>query len=246
MIGEGHSMENISNNEAKQDQNSNASDEIRRASNREQDKEQNKEQNKEPNREQNKRILNAALDVVNKNTISGTRMHLIAEQAKMVQSNVHYYYKTKEELMLALQDYIFEECYDIRRKEKKHSKDNLDSQLDVFINQKKRLIVNKRKYDFAEIDFWVQSKTNEDAHVKFAASYDKWRNEIREILDTYCPDLDEKSKQILPFTLVSLLQGATIQYFINKTNFDIDGYFEMCKQMMLNQINMLLADKCIE
>jgi hypothetical protein len=148
--------------------------------------------------------------------------------------------------MLALQDYIFEECYDIRRKEKKHSKDNLDSQLDVFINQKKRLIVNKRKYDFAEIDFWVQSKTNEDAHVKFAASYDKWRNEIREILETYCPDLDEKSKQILPFTLVSLLQGATIQYFINKTNFDIDGYFEMCKQMMLNQINMLLADKCIE
>jgi len=192
-------------------------------------------------KEQNKRILNAALDVVNRETISGTRMHLIADQARMVQSNVHYYYNTKSELMLALQDYIFEECYDIRRKEKKHSKDNLESQLDVFINQKKRLILNKHKYDFAEIDFWVQSKINEEVHQNFADSYDKWRREIRAILDQYCSNLDDKSKEVLPYTLVSLMEGATIQYFINKHNFDIDSYFDLCKQMMLNQINALLS-----
>lgn len=190
-------------------------------------------------KEQNKRILNAALDVINKETISGTRMHLIADQAKMVQSNVHYYYKTKSELMLALQDYIFEECYDIRRKEKKHSKDNLESQLSVFINQKKRLILNKHKYDFAEIDFWVQSKTNPEVHEKFAESYQKWRQEIRDMLDRYCTNLEEKSKEILPYTLVSLMEGATIQYFINKNDFDIDSYFDQCNQMFLNQIYAL-------
>ncbi len=188
---------------------------------------------------QNKRIMNAALDVVNKQTISGTRMHLIADKAKMVQSNVHYYYKTKNELMLALQDYIFEECYDARRKEKKHSKDNLDSQLDVFINQKKRLIMTKHKYDFAEIDFWVQSKINDEVHDKFNQSYTKWKREIREILDHYCPWLDERSRELLPFTLISLMQGATIQYRINKDEFDVDGYFDLCKQLMLNQINSL-------
>ncbi len=183
-----------------------------------------------------KRVLNAALDVVNKDTISGTRMHLIAEQAGMVQSNVHYYYKTKNDLMLALQEYIFEECYEIRRIEKNSSKDNLESQLDVFINQKKKLILEKNKYDFAEIDFWVQSKSNQDIHFNFVESYEKWREEIRIILKTYCPSLDDKSLEILPYTLVSLLQGATIQYFISDTNFDIDNYFETCKHMMLNQI----------
>lgn len=194
------------------------------------------ELNTEASKEQNRRILNAALDVVNKQTITGTRMHLIADQAQMVQSNVHYYYKTKGELMLALQEYIFEECYDIRKKEKKHSKDNLESQLDVFINQKKRLILNKHKYDFAEIDFWVQSKINEEVHQKFAESYTKWRWEIGEILDKYCPNLNEKNRQILPFALISLLEGATIQYLISKNDFDIEGYFDLCKQMMLNQI----------
>ncbi len=191
----------------------------------------------EMNIEQNKRILNAALDVVNKKNISGTRMHLIANQAKMVQSNVYYYYKTKEELMMALQEYIWEECYDIRRIEKKHSKDNLESQLDVFFNQKKRLILNKHKYDFAEIEFWVHSKTNDKIHMQFIKNYENWRTEIREILKKYCPDLDEVNKQIIPYTLISLLQGATIQYFIDKNNFDIDNYFKLSKQMILNQIN---------
>ncbi|MGF7142218.1 AcrR family transcriptional regulator [Anaerotaenia torta] len=195
--------------------------------------------NSEMGNVQNKRIMNAALDVVNKQTIAGTRMHLIAEKAKMVQSNVHYYYKTKNELMLALQDYIFEECYAARRKEKKHSKDNLSSQLDVFINQKKRLIMTKHKYDFAEVDFWVQSKIHSEIHEKFNQSYTKWKVEIREVLDRYCPWMDAKSRELLPFTFISLMEGATIQYLINKDEFDVEGYFDMCKQLMLNQIESL-------
>ena len=65
--------------------------------------------------ETEERILNAALKVVNDVTISGTRMHLIAEKADMVQSNVHYYYKTKQELLKGLQEWILEECYDMQQ-----------------------------------------------------------------------------------------------------------------------------------
>lgn len=188
------------------------------------------------NKEPMKRILSAALDVVNKETISGTRMHLIAENAQMVQSNVHYYYKTKNDLLLALQKHIFEECYEIREEEKSMSQDNLESQLDIFINQKRKLILEKKQYDFAEMDFWVQCKINEDVHENFVNNYDTWRKEIRDILRKYCPDLDKKSIELLPFLMISVLEGATIQYFINKTNFDLDEYFDFSKQMMLNHI----------
>lgn len=60
--------------------------------------------------EAEERILNAALKVVNEATISGTRMHLIAEKADMVQSKVHYYYKTKQALLEGLQE-RFQESY---------------------------------------------------------------------------------------------------------------------------------------
>ena len=92
------------------------------------------------------------------------------------------------------------------------------------------------KFDFAEIDFWVQGKINNDIHKNFENNYSNWRAEIREILEEYCPKLSEKSKEYLPYALVSILEGATIQYFISKKDFNIDGYFDYCKEMMLGQI----------
>ena len=47
-------------------------------------------------------ILDAALEVVSENTISGTRMHLIAEKAGVAQSNLHYHFNTKKDLMLEM------------------------------------------------------------------------------------------------------------------------------------------------
>ena len=63
-------------------------------------------------REENteERILDAAFDVVYEKTISGTRMALIAERAGMFQSNIHYYFKSKHELMLAVQKKVFDRC----------------------------------------------------------------------------------------------------------------------------------------
>jgi len=183
------------------------------------------------------RILDAALNVVNKNTISGTRMHLIADEADMVQSNIHYYYKTKDELMLALQNYILEECYTFRKIHKKSSKDDLESQLDVYINQKKKLILDKNNYDFAEIDFWVQGKINEEIRLRFQHSYEEWRREIREILDKYCKDMNEATRRQLPYIVVSMLEGATIQYGISREGFDVEEYFGSVKRMVLNEVN---------
>ena len=65
------------------------------------------------------RILEAALYTVESHTISGTRMHLIAEEAQMVQSNVHYYYRTKEALLLALNKKVLDTCYNIRKEDVK-------------------------------------------------------------------------------------------------------------------------------
>ena len=57
-------------------------------------------------RETEEKILAAAFKVADRYALSGTRMHLIAEEAKLVQSNLHYYFKTKQDLLLALLQYI--------------------------------------------------------------------------------------------------------------------------------------------
>lgn len=182
------------------------------------------------------RILNAALKVINEETISGTRMHLIADKADVVQSNVHYYYETKQDLLLALQEKVLTECYEIRRQDKKKSRDTLEGQLHIFFQQKKHLILKKTEYDFAEMDFLIQGKMNEKIHQRFVESYEQWRDDIREVIIRYCPGIDEQTKETLPFVIVSMLQGASLQALVDQKMFDVEECFAKCEELLLHYL----------
>ena len=156
--------------------------------------------------ETEERILNAALKVVNDVTISGTRMHLIAEKADMVQSNVHYYYKTKQELLKGLQEWILEECYDMQQVSKK-------------------------------------SRIDADIRARFQEAYAVWRDNIREIIIRFCPNMDETDKELIPYMAVSLLEGASIQVLVDGKGFDADSYFAYAEDMVLQQIRIAMEKK---
>lgn len=182
------------------------------------------------------KIITATLKVVKKHTISGTRMHLIAEETGMLQSNLHYYYKSKDELMLALQEHVLSKCRDLREKNGKKSQETLEAQLDVFIQQKRTFILKMPEYDYAELDFWNQGRVNPKMKQNFMESFKGWRDEIGEMLDKFVPHLSEKARTYLPYQMVSYLEGATIQYLIDEKSFDLDAYLDFGKQMILNTI----------
>lgn len=182
------------------------------------------------------RILNAALKVVNTETISGTRMHLIARKADVVQSNVHYYYKTKQDLLLALQEKVLKQCYDIREEDRRRSQDTLESQLHVFFQQKKHLLTRRKDYDFAEMDFLIQGKMDEKIHERFVESYEQWRDDIREVLIRYCSGMDEQTKETLPYVIVAMMQGASLQALVEKKEFDAETFFAKCEEMLLHYL----------
>lgn len=175
------------------------------------------------------KILEAALDVVQERTISGTRMHHIAEKADVVQSNVHYYFKTKKDLLKALQEKVLQHCIDIREKDRERIGDTFDEQMNVFMNQKKYFITKDKRYDYAELDFWMQGQIEEDIKEDFQKSFHNWRKEIRDVLSRYFPNLSGEKLNYFPYLIVSMLEGASIQYLIDPDAFDLDKYFEYCK-----------------
>lgn len=183
------------------------------------------------------RILSAALAVVKEHTISGTRMHLIAEKAGMVQSNLHYYFKSKRDIMYALQKKVLEKCLELRERYRNNMEsDTLENELDVFIAQKKDFIIKYREYDYAEMDFWVQGRIDEETRLRFAESFSGWRTEIKMMLEKYAHNLSDESKKYLPYMIVSFLEGATIQYLIDENLFNLDNYFEFGKKIILKSI----------
>lgn len=182
------------------------------------------------------KVLDAALKIVKDKTISGTRMHLIAEEANMVQSNVHYYFKTKNDLMMALQRKVLNRCIELRKRLDIDCEDTLDSHLDTFFKQKLDFILEEKEYDYAEIDFWIQGRINETMRKEFCKSFDCWRDEIGVLLDRYVPNLSKAKRSYIPYMLVSMLEGASLQYLIDEDSFDIYGYFDFCKQQVLKAI----------
>lgn len=182
------------------------------------------------------KIIQATLDVIEQRSISDTRMRYIAEKANVFQSNLHYYYKSKKELLLAAQKKVADRCIELRAQEKRSASDNFESQLEVFIRQKLIFIKEEPKYDYAEIDFWVQSRFDEDFRAEFKRSFFGWRQDLKTLMDTYAPQLTESKKNLLASVIISLLEGASIQYLADADAFSVDEYFDYCKGLIMREI----------
>lgn len=184
-----------------------------------------------------KKILDAAIEVVAREKISGTRMHMIAKEANMSQANLHYYFPTKNDIMIALLDNIQEQF----SKDRKNFIDLKDKtvveNIRGFFNQKKNDILHNKKLDCAQLDYWVQGTVNEEIRVKFQNTFDIWRSSISEVLNKgeFKDNVDEKHKDMLPFIIVSLMLGASMQYLIDEGKFELEEYFDLAEKIIFSQ-----------
>ncbi|HOE56210.1 MAG TPA: TetR/AcrR family transcriptional regulator [Bacillota bacterium] len=182
------------------------------------------------------KILDATFEIVAQNKISGTRMHLIAKEAGMLQSNVHYYYPTKNDLMIALLDRIQE-----RFTQKRVSSVDLDEKsfvenLQGLFYEKKDDILNHKKIDYVQFDYWVQGTANPEIREKFKKSFDIWTENITEVLKQE-PSFEENKSvhyAMLPYLIVSIMMGASMQYLMDEEKFDLNDYFTAAEKMILD------------
>ena len=184
---------------------------------------------------QEQRILDAALRVMAKYSISGTRMHLIAEEAGMAASNLHYHFKTKHDLLLALlaeiQDRFDQERSGLMLQET-HS---LRERLAGFFEQKKALILEQPRYDKVQFDFWLLGQSDETVKQDFRRSFDHWRGHLVESMLEFYPQMEEEYAKDLSYTLISLMMGASMQY-LNGDGVSLDRYFSQCLDMVIGKI----------
>lgn len=187
-----------------------------------------------------KRILDAAMQVVSREKISGTRLHMIAKEANMSQANLHYHFATKNDIMIALLDDIQEKFSSDRKNYIDLENKTVAENIRGFFEQKKHDIIENKKLEYTQLDYWVQGTVNEEIKVKFQNTFDIWRKGIKDVLDKeeFKEGMDAKYREILPFISVSLMLGASLQYLIDEGKFDLDEYFNIAEKIVL--------DKCLK
>ncbi|MDR3767169.1 MAG: TetR/AcrR family transcriptional regulator [Butyricicoccus sp.] len=188
-----------------------------------------------PEESTEERILDAAFDVLQEKTLSGVRMALVAEKAGLFQSNIHYYYKSKHELLLAVQKKVLQHCIELRRA-LGGAEGTLENQLEAFWGQKKHFILEQPKYDYAEIEFWAQARVDEAVRDEIRASFSNWRQEIETMLGTFAAHLPDDKRHLLAAIMVSMMEGASLQYLAEPAAFDLDAYFDYCTELVLREV----------
>ena len=179
-----------------------------------------------------KKILDATLEVIAKEKISGTRMHLIAKEAAMTQSNLHYYFPTKNDLLIALLGDIQEWFSKNRQQVVDLDRKTFQGNLHAFFAEKKDVILNHKKLDYVQFDYWVQGTVNPQVRESFRQTFDIWRNDISAVFAR--GGFSGEQVQMIPFLMVSLMMGASMQYLIDEGQFDLDQYFDAAEKIIVN------------
>ena len=181
------------------------------------------------------KILDATLEVIAREKISGTRMHLIAKEAGMIQSNLHYYYPTKNDLLIALLDDLQDKFSTNRRKVVNLEEQSFLENFQAILAEKKADILQNQKLDYVQFDYWVQGTVNPEIRATLQKTFDIWRNDIAKVFAQGRLESEQARKVLpmLPYLMVSLMMGASMQYLIAEGQFDLDAYFDIAGQAIL-------------
>ena len=170
------------------------------------------------------RIINAAFKVVDTFSVSGTRMHLIAEEAGFSSAALHYHFKTKDELMQALLDYIHD-VYGVTRKNKlSHSPKNLEGQMSAFLTQNENYTIREPEYFRVQMDFWGMCHSNNAIHDSIRNSYNNWYEDILSMLNCYVPEANTDDLAFVARSLVALMIGFSVMYLADERSFDLKEF----------------------
>lgn len=176
------------------------------------------------------RILEATMDVIAQKTISGTSMRQIAERAGIAQSNVHYYFTSKDELLLAVQKSLLNK-FVMQREEQWEENSDLDSKIEGIFLQKEQVLTQTPNYEYVQQDFWLRAHIDESTKANVKRNYSMWRSDVERVLKTHT-SLDEEQRKRLALITISLLDGIMLQYLVDE-EIDLNAYMEECKQLIL-------------
>lgn len=178
-------------------------------------------------------ILDAAFESIAERSLESTRMRHIAEIAGVSHPSLHYYFDTKEKLIVALLDRLLAEFKNGREEQLTAATGPL-SKLRILQEQQKRIIAEKSDTLEVYYDYWVQATKQSSVRQKVNEMYAGWRSEIRQIVaeGVKLGIFRVERSAIFPEMLIALFQGAALQSILDPDGFDLEKYFEEVDQFI--------------
>ena len=181
------------------------------------------------------RILEAAFNVIVEKQTTRMSLRQIAKQAGLHYGNLHYYFKSKDELFIALLDYLLLPIIDERKKMMLDESIDPVKKMETLFRRNKELISRKDELRVI-LDFLLQSNENNSVREKLKNLYQDWRSDIDTIIRQGINRGDYSAQKIIlfPLLIISLFDGVTTQYILDDKSVDLDEYFSYIEMLISN------------
>ena len=182
------------------------------------------------------RILLAAYETILEDQISGTRLRKIAKKAGMAQGHLHYYFASKDELLLELARQIIQSFSEDRERLLEDTGKSAMEKILALLEYKADGIKDSDN-DYVLFDFWIQSISNEE--IRKDINYRHWRETIRSIVQSGVKsgEFNPKNAELIPSYVISLMEGAALQYLIDNDAFNLEEYFQKAGEIIADLLN---------
>ena len=173
-------------------------------------------------------ILKAGYEVASRKGLDALTVRLVATRAKLSTGLVLFHFKTKDQLIIALLDYVLQTTSVFQVTEDITSIPvPLDRLLALLRREMNRLASEPRLIRLF-FDFWAKGITHPLIRTKMQAELDRYREAFRPIAHEVLRAEPERFAGVTPEGLsavaVSFIKGCAVQSMIDPENFDIEEY----------------------
>jgi TetR/AcrR family transcriptional regulator, transcriptional repressor for nem operon len=187
----------------------------------------------------------AAMELFTTQGYDATSIAEILVKAGVNSGSLYYFFKTKEELLLAGLDFFQQLVYPIVMEPAfSREVDPIEKIFAVLADYRQRLVVCKLEYEcpIGKLSLEV-GRRSEAARVKIAANFAAWRRHIQQCLDEAADRLPTSvDREALAAFVLTVMEGAVMQA---RTHHDLSLYDESIENLR-SYFNMLLAQRAAD
>ena len=184
-------------------------------------------------------ILRAAYDVAARRGLDGLTVRLVAERAHLSSGLVLFHFKAKEQLLIALLDYVLETTTVLHVTEDIARIALPLDRLIALLQREMNRLASEPKRIRMFFDFWAKGFRNPLIRSKMQAELDRYREAFRPMAQEVLAAEPERFAHVTPEGLaavaVSFIKGCAVQSMIDPNQFDIEEYL-MAAQALVGQL----------
>lgn len=173
-------------------------------------------------------ILDATHTCIYKKGIAQVSMRSIAKEANVSQSVLHYYFKSKEDLLTEyIKTLLDRYIYDIERRYSQS--DPPEKKLEAVFDAGKAFCSRQKDLFVAFVDSWELAIRNPTMQKSFANLYETLAKSIEEIIEEGIQSgvFRDVRKDSLSVYIIGFVRGTGLQWYMREEAFDLEELFDV-------------------